>query len=82
MAELTEQQFAQITMFMRVANLASKYPDAIKSQPEFAEAMAPLQEGVAAIWELLDDAQRDRLLEQYESELELLQIRKQSQAID
>jgi hypothetical protein len=73
---LTDEQSAQVTMFMRVANHLQSNLHIIEGNAEVMDSLAKLKEAIASILDGLSEEERDSLLEQYKEEAELLGIYK------
>lgn len=69
---LSEQEFAEFCAIMRVVSFYKSNMDAFREEPEIMSAFNSLQDCTAELLSLLDESERDALLEQYGEELEFL----------
>ncbi len=67
---MTEEQEANLSMFMRVVELFRKSEGKVEVPEEIKEQLRELQSNVAQIIELLNDEERDSMLERYKDDLE------------
>lgn len=69
----TEQDYAEFCMMMRVVSFMRSNEDVFSGDAEILEATRGLQESVAGLLELLDEKERDHVLERYREETRFLE---------
>jgi hypothetical protein len=69
---LTEQETADFCMIMRVVSFLQSNLAVFADAPEIMNAFQNAQRSVAELLEILDESERDTLLDQFQVEMELL----------
>ena len=69
---LTDEQAAELTMMMRVANHLQSNLSIIQDNTETMDVLTQLKTALSEIFAQLSDEEQDRMLEQYKTEAEML----------
>lgn len=73
---LTEKQASEITRFMRVVNYLQNHLHIIGDNEQLMSTLADSKKNLDAVFEQLEQEDRDALLERYTTELEMLGLNK------
>lgn len=66
---MTEEEEAQLTMFMRVIEFFRKHEHVLKDKPDIVAAADDLKSKVQEIFNLLSEEDKDKILEKYKEDL-------------
>lgn len=73
---MTDEEEAQVTMYMRVIDFFRKHEEVLNKNEEILENVVKIKSFVQQIFDLLSEEDLDRLLERYKDELAFLNIKK------